>query len=77
MYVSGLGWDQLWNGFWDLVIIMTTVGYGDFYPRTYLGRCICVIACFTGQFFISLMIMSMANTSNFTNDQLRVLIDLE
>ena len=72
MYVSQLSWDQLWNGFWDVIIIMTTVGYGDFYPKTYLGRFVAVVACLMGQFFISLMIMAMANTSAFTNDQLRV-----
>lgn len=45
---------------------MTTVGFGDYYPSTHLGRCIGVLACFWGTFLVSLMVVSLTISSEFT-----------
>jgi len=49
---------------------MTTVGYGDFYPKTQVGRFITIIACIVGVYFVSMMMVfmtqkSMLNTNEF------------
>lgn len=64
--VSGQDWDYIWNGMWCIVITMTTVGFGDFYPSTHIGRFIGVIACFWGTFLVSLMVVSLTISSEFT-----------
>lgn len=51
---------------WCIIITMTTVGFGDFYPSTHLGRFIGVLACFWGTFLVSLMVVSLTISSEFT-----------
>ena len=63
MKVSGKDWDYIWNGMWCIIITMATVGYGDFYPTTHLGRVVDVIACFWGTFLVSLMVLSLTITN--------------
>jgi len=69
MAVSGQDWTYLWHSIWCIIITMTTVGYGDFYPLTYVGRGIGVWACFLGTFLISLMIVSLTISVQFTINQ--------
>lgn len=63
---SGKNWDYIWNGMWCIIITMSTVGYGDYYATTHLGRIVSVIACFWGTFLISLMVLSLTISSEFT-----------
>jgi hypothetical protein len=48
---------------------MTTVGFGDFYPISLLGRAIVVIACFWGIFLISIMVSALTVAVEFNNQQ--------
>lgn len=43
---------------------MTTVGYGDFFPRTLIGRLIDVLLVVWGTFVVSLMVVVLTNTLN-------------
>ena len=62
---EGFGWRYYWNSLWVTVITMTTVGYGDIYPVSTMGKCVCIIMCFWGNFLISLIIISLANLVEF------------
>ena len=42
---------------WLSVVTMTTVGFGDFYPRTHFGRVIGSFSAVIGIFWMSLTIM--------------------
>jgi hypothetical protein len=53
---NSLDWRWYWNGMWCIIVTMSTVGFGDFYPISLMGRAISVIAAFWGNFLISLMI---------------------
>ena len=53
------------NSLWLVTVTMTTVGYGDFFPRTHLGRATIIVACFLGVFIVSLAIVTLKKSSEF------------
>lgn len=52
------------NAIWLTIITMTTVGFGDLFPRTILGRGIDVLLVIWGTFIVSLMVVVLTNTLN-------------
>lgn len=50
---------------WCTFMTITTVGYGDIYPVSTLGKIVCVFMCFWGNFLISLMIVSFGRLVEF------------
>ena len=66
-----MDFDYVWNAMWMIVITMTTVGYGDFYPQTHMGRFVVVIACFCGVFLVSMMVVTLTESSEFSKSERR------
>jgi hypothetical protein len=66
---SYMDWTFVWNGFWCIIITILTVGYGDFYPRTFMGKMIAVVSCLWGTFLISLMVVSLTVSVEFTHQE--------
>ncbi len=58
---AGINFQTYGNGMWFVMITMTTVGYGDYYPRTDLGRFITFINCIWGVAVVSLMVVTLNN----------------
>lgn len=52
-----------------MVVTMTTVGFGDLFAKTYLGKLISIVACFYGVFLVSLMVVTLENSSKFLGPQ--------
>jgi voltage-gated potassium channel len=51
----------LWDGVWWAVVTVTTVGYGDLYPKTVQGRLIGMVLMFVGIGFLSLLTAAIAS----------------
>lgn len=61
-----LDWRYISNGIWCIIITTFTVGFGDFYPQTHVGRIIAVTACLWGTFLTSLMVVALTISVAFT-----------
>lgn len=61
------------NAIWLTIITMTTVGYGDLFPRTLIGRIIDVFLIIWGIFIVSLMVVVLTNTLNMDMSEKRAL----
>lgn len=64
-------WNYQWNAVWLIFVSMTTVGYGDFYPKTHLGRILLVVSCFIGVYFVSMMMRFMSRRSILNDSELK------
>jgi voltage-gated potassium channel Kch len=51
------------NSFWNIIVTMTTLGYGDFFARTILGRIFIFAICITGIFIVSMMVVTLTNST--------------
>ena len=69
--VSGQNFDNLGNCMWCIIITMTTVGYGDYYPISNLGRFIGILACLWGVFIVSIFVVTLTNLLEFTKQEQR------
>lgn len=58
-----------WNALWCSIITILTVGYGDFYPRSLIGRIIIIISSLGGAFLLSMLISNLSNIFNFDEGQ--------
>ncbi len=62
---SGQNFNAITNSFWLTLITMTTVGYGDFYPKSNTGRLVGIIIAFWGVLFVSLFVVTLTNLLDF------------
>ena len=62
---------------WNIVITMTTVGYGDVYAESHAGRSIAVIAAFIGVVIVSLFVLSIDRSFQFDQPQAQAFVLME
>lgn len=50
-----------WDNLWTILYTTTTVGYGNLYPMTHLGRGICILACILGNMYLGMLLVAIHN----------------
>ena len=60
-----------YNAMWCILVTSLTVGYGDLYPVTNLGRFISVFAAVLGIVLVALVVTAVANLARFNADEER------
>lgn len=63
--VSGQDYDSLSSCMWNVVITLSSTGYGELYPRTFWGRVVGVIICFWGMFIVSMFVVTVTDLLEF------------
>lgn len=66
---SGMDFSSYSNSVWCVVVTMTTVGYGDYFPVTIAGRIIGFAVCLWGIVSISLFVASTEIMLKFTQSE--------
>lgn len=59
----------IWNCCWCVIVTMATIGYGDIYPVTMLGRFVIIVACIWGVFLLSMFVVTLNNITQLTKEE--------
>ena len=57
------------NCMWNVIITLTSVGYGEIYPKTFYGRIVGIIICFWGVFIVSFFVVTLTGMLSFTTPE--------
>ena len=66
---SGQNFNRLDTAMWNIIVTMTTVGYGDTFPKSYVGRVLGIIICLWGVLLVSLFVVTVSDALEFNNPQ--------
>ena len=66
---SSQDFNNINNALWVTLITMTTVGYGDFFPKSNIGRFVGIMIAFWGVAFVSLFVVTLTNLLAFENGE--------
>ena len=59
------------NSLWFIINSITTVAYGDAFPKTHLGRAVTSFTCIFGIFLLSLITASLSTYTEFSSEEVK------
>jgi hypothetical protein len=68
---SGQNFDSITNPVWLSIVTMTTVGYGDFFPKSTPSRIAGLLCSFYGVYLVSLFVIALENLLIFDQTEER------
>lgn len=63
--------NSMWNCGWCIIITVTTVGYGDYFPISNCGRVVGILACLWGTFVVSIFVVTLNNLLEFSQQEMK------
>ena len=66
---SGQNFSILFNCMWNVIITLTTVGYGDLYPKSFWGRVVGIMISFWGVLIVSFFVVTVTNMITFSENE--------
>lgn len=54
---------------WNIIVTLATVGYGDFFQKSFMGRVVGMIMCFWGTFVVSYFVVTVTNMLSFKTSE--------
>ena len=67
--MSGHNFNYFSTSIWNVVVTMTTVGYGDVFPKSYFGRLLGTFICLWGVLLVSLFVVTISEALEFSAPQ--------
>jgi hypothetical protein len=67
--VSEQDFNPIWTSIWCVFVTMTTVGYGDVYPKSYGGRLLGAFMCLWGVLLVSLFVVTISDFLEFDHSE--------
>ncbi|TNV83749.1 hypothetical protein FGO68_gene975 [Halteria grandinella] len=64
--VSNQNFNKLSNAMWNVIITLTTTGFGELYPKTMMGRLIGLVICFWGTLMVSIFVVTVNRMLTFS-----------
>jgi potassium voltage-gated channel Shab-related subfamily B member 1 len=68
---SEQNFNSFYNSMWNMIITLTSAGYGDLFPKTFFGRLVGVVICFWGVLIISFFVVTVTNMIEFSPNEQR------
>lgn len=62
---------------WNNMITMLTIGYGDVFPKSHMGRLIGIVIAGWGAFYVSLFVVALYNILDFESPEKKAFMLLE
>jgi hypothetical protein len=67
--VSGHNFNKYATAVWNIIVTMSTVGYGDVFPKTRFGHIIGAFICIWGVVVMSMFVVTLSEGLEFTSPQ--------
>ena len=74
---TGQDFSEYGNTMWLILVTMTTVGYGDYYPVTLPGRMFGIVMCLWGVLIISMFVVALTTLLNLESAEEKSLLILQ
>ena len=66
---SGQNFNRIDTAMWNIIVTMTTVGYGDTFPKSDIGRALGIWICLWGVLLVSLFVVTISDAIELDNTQ--------
>ena len=61
------------NCIWNILVTMTTIGYGDYYPKSFLGRVIMFFVAISGPLLVAIIVNEFQNATELSAHEKKAL----